>query len=151
MQIIRTAPITFLHFREETTVNELKKFLPLGQELIGEAARLGLPVTGPVDWHYYNFSPDPDHVFTLDVSLPVGHASDAYDGRFHVKRTETFPCVCELHAGSWYDLPATYQRIMTFISATGLVPNGQNRELYVNVDFSDPDANQTIVQIGVQS
>lgn len=150
MQIIRTAPINFLYFYEETTINELKRFLPVGQELIREAVRIGVPLTGPVHWHYYGFTGAPDQVFLLEVCLPIGEIPVDYDGKFHLKRTEAFECACALHSGSWYDLPATYQKMLEFIAAAGLKPIGQNREIYINVDFVDPDANETIVQMGIQ-
>ena len=80
----------------------------------------------------------------------MGQIPAEYDGLFHLKRTDPFSCVCEFHSGSWYDLPATYKRMMEFVSAAGLSPSDQTRELYVNVDFADPDANLTVVQIGIK-
>jgi effector-binding domain-containing protein len=150
MQIIKTAPISFIYFQEETTVGSLKKFLPVGQELFREATRANIPVTGPVHWHYHGFTIDPAKRFVLEVCLPVGEIPAEYDGVFNLKRTDSFPCVCEFHSGSWYDLPGTYKRMMEFVSAAGLLLSDQTRELYVNVDLADPDANLTVVQIGIQ-
>jgi hypothetical protein len=150
MQITEILPVNFLYHREETRIKDLEKFLPYGQQLFSESVRCEFPVTGPVHWHYYNFNGDPEKSFFLEVCLPIGIVPVDYDGKFHVKRTETFLCVWENHSGSWTSIPDTYRNMSAFISQKGLKPTGNNREVYVNVDFNNSQANQTIIQIGIQ-
>jgi effector-binding domain-containing protein len=149
MQIKAVKPINFLFFRTETSVQELSKFLLVGQELFKEAVKHDLTITGPVHWHYIGFAGDAAKPFTLEIALPVGEVPEAYDGRFHFKRTEPFRCVSEVHEGSWLDIPQSYGKLMQFIDTNHLKPLVSNREIYVNVDFRHPEANVTEIQIGI--
>ena len=150
MQIKEVKPINFLFYRAETKVNELERFIPIGQELYAEALKNKLSVTGPVHWHYFGFEGDENKTFTLEVSLPVSHVLDEYDGKFHFKRTEKFRCVSTNHEGGWLEIPSTYGKLFQFIAENKLQPISANREIYVNVDFHQPDANSTEIQIGIK-
>lgn len=149
MQVKAVKPINFLFFRTETKISELIKFLPIGQELFKEAVHNNLTITGPVHWHYIGFEGDSNKSFTLEIALPVGEVLEEYDGKFHFKRTEPFKCVSAVHEGNWYDLPKSYGKVFEFIAANKLKPMASNREIYVNADFKDPDANVTEIQIGI--
>ena len=142
-------PINFLFFRVETTVGELEKFLPIANELFREAFENNLRITGPVHWHYFGFTGDVRKAFTLEISLPVAEVIGEYDGRFHFKRTEAFNCVSLIHEGSWLEIPACYDKIMKFNSKKHLKMTGVNREVYINVDFTNPEANITEIQVGI--
>jgi effector-binding domain-containing protein len=150
MQVKAVKPINFLFFRTETTVNQLVQFIPVGQELFSEAVRHNLAITGPIHWHYIGFEGDPGKVFTLEISLPIGDIANEYDGKFHFKRTEVFKCVTTTHEGNWLDIPQSYERLMKFIGENNLKPLALNREIYVNTDFKNPDANVTEIQIGIK-
>lgn len=149
MQIKQVKPINFLFFRTETRINELSNFLPVAKELFKEAILQDLTITGPVHWHYFGFTGDENKPFTLEIALPVSNFPQEYDGKFHFKRTEPFTCVSAVHEGSWYELPQTYGKLMQFIGDHKLIPNAINREVYVNADFTDPEANVTEIQMGV--
>lgn len=144
-------PINFLFFRTETTVGELSKFLSVGQELFAEAFENNLRITGPVHWHYFGFLGEPTKPFTLEIALPVADMIGEYDGKFHFKRTEPFRCVSIIHEGNWLDIPKSYGRLMDFIMRKKLTPIGVNREIYINADFVNPEANITEIQLGVKS
>ncbi|MBT1697994.1 GyrI-like domain-containing protein [Fulvivirgaceae bacterium PWU4] len=149
MQIKAVKPINFLFFRTEASVAELVNYLPVGQELFKEAVAYNLPITGPVHWHYFGFEGDLTKPFTLEIALPVGEVPEAYDGKFHFKRTDSFKCVSAIHEGSWLDMPQSYGKLMQFIEANHLTPLASNREIYVNADFKHPEANVTEIQIGI--
>lgn len=144
----RIQPINFLFFRTETTVGELNKFFDIAPRLYAEAARLGTHVTGPVHWHYFGFT-DLQKPFTLEIALPVSEVIPEYDGPFHFKRTEDFACISVVHEGNWYDIPRSYEKLMAYATEKQLTPAGNNRELYVNVDFTNHDANVTEIQLGI--
>ena len=150
MQIKEVKPINFLFFRTETTVGELNNFLATAKELFKEAVKLDLWVTGPVHWHYYGFIA-PSEPFILEIALPVSALPESYDGKFHCKRTEIFHCVSTLHEGSWTEMPIAYGRLMEYVHANSLQTIAINRELYINADFNDPDANVTEIQLGVSA
>ena len=150
MQIKEVKPINFLYFRTETTIDGLKNFLVTGQELIQEAVRRNVAITGPIHWHYFGFLGDVNKPFTLEISLPVASVLQEYDGKFHFKRTEPFKCVSLQHEGSWLDIPQSYGKLMQFIAEEKLTPLAINREIYTNADFENPEANTTEIQIGIQ-
>jgi effector-binding domain-containing protein len=142
-------PINFLFFRTETTVGELEKFLPIANDLFREAFEKKLRITGPIHWHYFGFSTDVQNTFTLEVALPVADIIGEYDGNFHFKRSEPFKCVSLMHEGSWSELPKSYGSLMEFIMKKNFKVSGVNREIYINTDFINQDANITEVQIGI--
>ena len=143
-------PINFLFFRTETTIAELHQHLVIAPQLFQEAVACKLWITGPVHWHYIGFTGDYSQPFTLEISLPVSAIPDGYVGRFHFKRTELFKCVSAMHEGDWTKMGDAYAQVMTYISNEKLTTNGVNRELYINVDFEDLDANSTEIQIGIK-
>lgn len=144
-------PINFLYFRAETRVDQLLNFIPVAKDLLKEAVNYNLHVTGPIHWHYFGFNGDVSKSFTLEVSLPVSDVVAGYDGNFHFKRTEPFRCVTLTHEGGWDSIPGSYGQIMEFMKNEHLETSGVSREVYVNTDFKDPDANVTEIQIGVRA
>jgi effector-binding domain-containing protein len=143
-------PINFLYFRTETYIHQLEKFISVAKDLFREAVKNDLHVTGPVHWHYFGFTGDVSKPFNLEIALPVSHVIPDYDGAFHFKRTEPFKCVSLTHEGGWLDLPKSYDKAMEFIQEHNLQPIAANRELYLNADFANPEANVTEIQIGVK-
>jgi effector-binding domain-containing protein len=150
MLIKEVKPINFLFFRAETKVNELFQFLPVGQDLYEEATKNKLSITGPIHWHYFGFMGDETKPFTLEISLPVSEVLEEYDGKFHFKRTEPFKCIAAVHEGAWQEIPKSYETLFRFMTEKKLQPLAANREIYVNVDFRNPEANTTEIQIGVK-
>ena len=149
MQIKSVKPINFLFYRTETRIAELANLFWVARDLFKEAVSRDLTVTGPVHWHYFGFTGDESKAFTLEIALPIADIPQEYDGRFHFKRTEPFQCVTTTHEGNWLEIPNAYGRLMEFITQQKLTPNAINRELYVNADFKDPEANVTEIQMGI--
>lgn len=150
MQVKNVHPINFLFYRTETKLSELGQLLPIGQELFQEAVVHKLPITGPIHWHYFGFEGDVSKSFTLEIALPVGEVLEEYDGKFHFKRTEPFKCLSLIHEGNWLDFPSTYGKAFQFMEAEQLRPISINREIYINVDFKNPVANVSEIQIGIE-
>jgi effector-binding domain-containing protein len=149
MRIKQVKPINFLFFRTETTIQELASLLYVGQELFKEAVHYDLAITGPVHWHYFGFTGDESKSFTLEIALPVSDFPLEYDGKFNLKRTEPFKCASAVHEGNWHEIPQTYGKLMQFITDEKLMPISATREVYINADFKNPDANVTEIQMGV--
>ncbi len=142
-------PINFLFFRTEATVAELGRFLPMANNLFKEAFEKNLRITGPVHWHYFGFLGDETKPFTLEIALPVAEVLGGYDGKFHFKRTEPFSCVSIIHEGDWLKIPISYGKLMQYVSKRNLKPVGVNREIYINADFANAEANVTEIQLGL--
>ncbi|GHM99276.1 hypothetical protein WSM22_07660 [Cytophagales bacterium WSM2-2] len=149
-EVKEVKPVSFLFYRTETTVNELINLIPVSQEIIREAVERKLPITGAVHWHYFGFDGDLTKKFTVEVAVPVGKVLSDYDGKFHFKRTNPFRCVQLTHEGPWLELPNSYGSIMKFIADNKLTPSSAIREVYVNSDFENPEANVTEIQFGIQ-
>lgn len=142
-------PITFLFHRTETTMAELINQVAVGQQLYKEALDRDLLIGGPIHWHYFNFE-GPEKPFTLEVALPVDKSIPDYDGPFHFKRTENYACACLTHEGRWDDLPKSYDKLVEFATRQGKTPLSTAREIYVQADLNNQDANVTEIQLGVQ-
>jgi effector-binding domain-containing protein len=142
-------PISFLFFRTETTLGELGNFFHVANELYEEALKHKLNVTGPIHWHYFGCTGEAGQKFTLEIALPVTNGLPEYDGKFHFKRTESFNCVSIIHEGDWLKMTASYQTLVEYVMQHQLTPSGINREVYVNVDFVNIEANVTEVQLGI--
>jgi effector-binding domain-containing protein len=143
-------PINFIFFRTQAYLEQLPNFIPVARDLFKEACFYNLQVTGPVHWHYIDCNGDAGFPFTLEIALPVAETLTDYDGSFHFKRTDQFRCVALTHEGSWMSIPKAYQQLNDFISSRSLKPSQITREVYVNTDFKNPEANETEIQVGVQ-
>jgi effector-binding domain-containing protein len=149
MLVKEVKPINFIYYRTETTIDNLINIVPVAKDVYKEAALYNLHVTGPLHWHYADFSGDADKPFVLEVALPVSEVLQGYDGKFHFKRTEPFKCVSVVHEGNWNEIPGTYNKLMQFIKKNRMEASLLNRELYINADFQHPDANVTEIQMGI--
>lgn len=143
-------PINFLYFRTEAYLHQLSNFVPVARDLVREAVNYNLHITGPIHWHYFGFASDESTPFTLEISLPVSDVIPGYDGNFHFKRTDNFRCATLTHEGGWDTMTTSYEKLMRFIAGKHLEPTAINREIYLNADFKNPEANVTVIQIGVK-
>lgn len=143
-------PISFIFFRTETYLEQLPNFVPVTRDLFKEACMYSLQVTGPVHWHYIGCDGNPSTPFTLEIALPVADTLTDYDGSFHFKRTGSFRCASLKHEGDWMSMREAYEKLNAFIAERELKALPLMREVYVNTDFRNPDANETEIQIGVE-
>jgi len=149
MLVKEIKPINFLYYSTETRVENLVHMIPIAQELYREAVEANVQITGPIHWHYNGFSGDVTKPFQLEIALPVSEILPEYDGKFHFKRTQPFKCVSTIHEGSWSDIPNTYAKLIQFINKHKMEPSLLNREIYINSDFQQNDANVTEIQMGL--
>jgi len=151
MQIKTQPALHFLYVRFETTVSQMmEKAGPLVPQLLQELLDNQLQLAGPVYWNYFGFNGDETQIFTLEVALPVTQPKQNYGGKFNLRRCEPFRCVEATHEGPWNQIPGTYAKIMAFVGQHQLMPTFENREMYVNADFDFPEANTTIIRMGIK-
>ena len=152
MQVKEVKPINFFYFRTRTRVGELGRFVGvIARELYRDAALHDLEITGPIYWNYFGFNGNESTEVTLDIALPIAEMPGIYHGNFQLKREESCTCISLVHAGSWFDLQQNYKRMREFLTIRGLEPSGNNREIYLNIDFMNPAANVTEIQIGINA
>lgn len=150
MDLKEINPINFLFFNTRSKISDLGRFVGIiARELYRDAALNDLEIAGPIYWNYKDFTGNPQDEFGLEIALPVVEIPEHYVGKFQVKRTEPFYCVSVRQEGSWLDIPAAYEKITTFIRVRGMKMTSCNREIYIHMDFENPAANITEVQVGV--
>jgi hypothetical protein len=150
MQTKTIQPIHVLCFETRTSYQEIFKYVRVeARKLYQDAIRNDLEITGPVYWVYQGADGRPDTVFTLTIALPVTPPAHTIDSSYQLKQLEAFECISQELYGNWDGLINTYGSLFGEVMAQKLVMSGQSREIYLNMDFENPDRNITEVQIGI--
>ncbi|PRY41873.1 GyrI-like small molecule binding protein [Spirosoma oryzae] len=130
------------------TLKRLNECVPVMQSLYAEAARLGLTITGPSQWHYIGASGDDNQEFQLDVVLPIQHAGPPSE-TFVYNELPAFSCVSHAHTGAWSDMPAVYDQLFSQFYRDGYSEGTVVREVHIVADLEQPAQCVTEVQIGI--
>ncbi len=146
---IKTSPaVTTLFETKQTTLKDLGSFAGIiAAQLYAEAARLQVLPTGPITWRYLGADGKPDTVFTLEILLPIN--GNVESPQFQTKELPGLKCASTIHYGSWERFPEVYGKFMPEIFAQGRKTTGETRELYLNMDFTNPENNITEIQVGI--
>jgi effector-binding domain-containing protein len=151
MQAKKINPMNVLCYQTRTTINQMSQYIRVvAKQLYTQANESGLEVTGPVYWIYYGMDGKPETEFTLQITLPV-HACKPVPGEFACQQLDAFTCVSALHADVWEKMPLTYETLIAGIEKNEYQMNGICREIYIHMDFDNPENSITEVQIGIQS
>jgi effector-binding domain-containing protein len=149
MKIKTQNAFTALSFSVETNIAGIFQYVRVkAAELYRDAAENNLEVTGPVYWIYTGMDGHPDTVFNLDIVLPVT-TPEMYNGNFAVKTIPALKSLSTTHVGAWEKLPGTYHQLFMETGKQNLAPNGICREVYLHMDFQNPENNLTEVQVGI--
>ena len=140
-----------LCFETQTTLQEMLQYVRVvAHKMYTIAVQNDLEITGPVYWIYEGMNGSPETVFSLTIALPIAFRNKELNhSDFKLKKLETFHCASEQHIGDWNKLGETYDCLIPEIIASNLTMSGQNREIYLNMDFQNPEANITEIQIGI--
>ncbi len=150
MQMKEMPPMTVLCLETQTTLKDMIPYVrEVPKRLYREVQRLNLEVTGPNYWIYDQADGNPDTVFTLQIALPVAEAKGIPDG-FFFRELKKFKCLTDKHLGEWNILAATYTKLMNATNENGHTCTGICREIYLHIDFNQPDHNITEVQVGLR-
>ncbi len=150
MQIKEIKSMNVLCFSEETTLVEMMKHIRVkANELHRCAIDNQMEITGPVYWIYHGTDGQPNTRFMLEICIPVFNAVN-YSGPFEVKKLSSFKCAFESHYGSWLQMPQTYQTLIGNLFENGHSMTGVNREIYINMNFKNPENNITEIQVGIK-
>lgn len=151
MQIRTIQPIHVFYFEVETTLLDMTQYVRTkAKQLYRDAISNHLEITGPVYWIYKGADGQPQTPFTLTIALPIAEKTPTItDSEFKIKTLNTFRSVSQIHNGDWNKLGETYYRIFSEISLNEPALSGENREIYLNMDFENPEGNITEVQIGL--
>jgi effector-binding domain-containing protein len=152
MEIKSIQPIHVLYFETQTSLREISEHVRIvARRLYQDAVKNELEITGPVYWIYEGADGQPDTKFSLTIALPVTpDETRSSESMFQLKYLEPFECVAGQLYGSWDKLGDMYGNLISALSADNLTMSGQNREIYLNMDFQHPERNITEVQIGIR-
>ena len=150
MQIQTMPPANVLFFTTRTTLNQISEHvITVAQQLYRECNKQQLLPTGPLYWIYYDLDGRPDTVFTLEIALPVDRSPQA-ESLFLYKQLPPFKCAAVTHYGSWNNLPSVYAQLVPQLLQNGERLSNISRELYINIDLTEPANNITLVQVGIE-
>lgn len=151
MELKKIHPMQVLCFETQTKLSELGAYVRVvAHNMYQTAVQHGLEITGPVYWIYEGMDGNPETLFSLTIALPVTFKEkDLAGSDFKLKSLCAFQCVSGQHWGQWEKLGETYGSLIPKIRSEGLNLSGENREIYLNMDFQNPEANITEIQIGI--
>ncbi len=130
------------------TLKRLNECASVMQSLYAEAARFGLTITGPAQWHYIGASGDDNQEFQLDIVLPIQQAGPLSE-TFVYKELPTFSCVSYVHTGSWSEMPALYDQLFAQFHRDGYSEDTIVREVYIVSNLEQLTQCVTEIQIGI--
>jgi effector-binding domain-containing protein len=148
MHIKTYPPLTVLSSIHQTTMSQLQQFGPVMAELYAVAGRKSF-INGPLHWIYYGMDGNPDTVFTLEIAIPIRKAFQST--KFKVRELDFFKAITFPHEGLWEHLPGSHAQIMERLAEHHIPVTNECREVFLNIDFSQPEKNMTEIQIGVSS
>jgi effector-binding domain-containing protein len=150
MQTKTIQPIHVLFFETQTSLTQLSEHVRhVAHKLYQDALRNGMEITGPIYWIYEGADGQLDTIFSLTIALPVTPQTQLPGSEFKTKYLETFNCVTEQLYGDWNTLGTVYGSLISEIMSQNKSLSGQNREIYLNMDFENPERNITEVQVGI--
>lgn len=151
IELKKIHPMQVLCFETKTTLSEIGEYVRVvAHKMYQTAVRNDLEITGPVYWVYEGMDGNPETIFSLTIALPISFREKHLENSdFKLKSLRAFQCVSAQHLGDWNKLGETYGSLIPTIVSGGQNMSGENREIYLNMDFQNPQANITEIQIGI--
>jgi hypothetical protein len=148
MNIQTYPPLTVLCSTHQTTMNQLDQFGPVVAELYAEAGRKSF-INGPLHWIYKGMDGNPETVFTLDIAIPVRKAFQS--AAFEIKELDMFKAITFPLEGKWEHLCDSHVQIMQTLAHNRIPVTNECREVFLNINFQQPEKNITEIQIGIDA
>ena len=149
LQIKETKPFTALCFTTRTSLSTLSQYVfTVAEDLYREANRLGLEVSGPIQWIYTGVNGDETNEFSLDIVLPISQPGSQSD-RFRYQIFPSFRCACYTFTGPWSEFGMLYDLLFSQLYRDGYQNDGYVREVYTVIDLENPALCVTEIQIKV--
>ncbi|GAB4015439.1 GyrI-like domain-containing protein [Spirosoma koreense] len=142
-------PLSALCFTTTATLSTVRQHAPgVAENLYREAARLNLTVAGPIQWVYTGVSGNETAEFRLEIILPISQPGAPSD-EFSYKVFPGFRCASYTYTGPWSDFGDLYDALFGQLYQNGYQNNGSVREVYSVINFSNPAACVTEIQIAL--
>lgn len=146
MHIKTYPPLTVLCSTHQITISQLNQFGPVMAELYAEAGRKSF-INGPLHWIYNGMDGHKDTLFTLEIAIPVRKAF--HSSKFSIRELDFFKAITFPHEGPWEQLPGSHAQIMERLAEHDIPVTNECREVFLNINFEQPEKNMTEIQIGV--
>ena len=140
---------TALCFTTRATLRTLSQHIStVAESLYREADRLGLEVTGPIQWIYTGVNGDETNEFQLEIVLPIAQPGNPSE-QFTYQVFPSFRCAAYTHTGPWSDFGELYDTLFAQLYRDGYQNDGRVREIYAVIDFQNQERCVTEIQIGL--
>jgi len=87
-------------------------------------------------------------LFKLEIAIPVRKAFNS--SKFKIKELDFFKAITFPHEGPWEQLPGSHAQIMECLAEHHIPVTSECREVFLNINFNEPEKNITEIQIGVE-
>lgn len=114
-------------------------------QLLAEAGKQGLTITGPCIFAYEGCDGRPDTEFTLRIGFPVDRESDP--GPFSCRRIPAHDCLATLYQGPISGIGEAWGRFTPAALAQDLALQSVGREVYVQ--WIDPHSQDNLVELQI--
>jgi effector-binding domain-containing protein len=149
LQITEVPAFTALTFTTRATLLTLSEHIAgVAEDLRREATRLGLTVTGPIQWIYTGVNGDETNEFQLEIVLPISQPGSISD-QFTYEVFAVFRCATYTYTGAWSDFGEVYNALFAQLYRDGYQGDGRVREVYSTVNFENPANCVTEIQIAI--
>lgn len=151
LSIIDVPAFRALCFVTQATLPQVPHLGYVPQQLYADATRLGLTITGPIQYLYEGVSGDETAEFRLTIALPIqepepGTLSDG----FAFATIPAFRAVTFTYTGAWDTFMPLYDALFQAFYAQGYAYSGNVRERYTLVDLEQPERCVTEFLIGIR-
>ena len=140
---------TFYCAEKILTIPEIPQFAETVLEpMYKEAEVLGLAITGPPEFIYFNSTGDPKHPFHLVIGIPVTESKTSKSEFFFLEALP-FTCASVEYKGSMQGLGNAWKELVQEVLAAGYLPGNQGREVYKEWVAFESEDNITELQMGI--
>jgi effector-binding domain-containing protein len=139
-----------LGFTTTATLATMQAYNNVPEQLYEQATRLGLTVSGSIQYIYEGATDDATKEFGLIIALPVREVEPGTLAEGLAFQTlPPFRGTSYTYTGSWETFMEVYDALFPAFTEQGHTYSGQVREVYTVVDFEQPDRCVTQILIGV--
>jgi predicted transcriptional regulator YdeE len=139
-----------LGFTTTTTLATIQAHNDVPEQLYNQATRLGLTVSGSIQYVYEGATDDAMKEFGLIIALPIREAEPGtLTEGFAFQTLPPFRATSYTYEGAWNTFMELYDALFPAFTEQGYAYSGQIREVYTVVDFEQPNRCITEILIGV--
>src|SRR3954470_179691 len=151
---IQTIPaMSYLSTPADTTFAKIGEAVIKLDDVFGAAYQAKLFIARPTVLVYQgsphvNFRPDAP--FKMELGIIVGDDAKTDAGDMKIRKTAPFKCATILYSGPVNDQGKAYEKLIPAITAAGLNPTGEEREMCLYWEGIESSSNVFMMMIGIK-